>query len=146
MENCSTCFYTLEKIEPTKYWSYTCRTTTYLQNRLPYHSIQHFSIYKVLYGIITNYSFLRVFEFLVFPYLRAFVKHKLEPNQPSVFFLGVPLNIKGICALILLLEKLLFHAMRSFITTNFLSWRNFLMINSVLFKVTCFTWYLFVPL
>jgi len=70
---------------PLKFWSHAFQTTTYLINRLPTHNCSPF---QALFGDVPNYSKLRIFCCLCFPWLHPYNNHKLEPGSRSYIFLG----------------------------------------------------------
>ena len=73
---------------PKKYWSYAFTTATYLINRLPTPNLSMESPYQKLFGEAPNYSKLRVFGCLCFPWLRPYTAHKLEDRSTPCVFLG----------------------------------------------------------
>lgn len=70
------------------YWSYAFSTVVYLINRLPTPTLQLFSPYVKLFGTSPNYSKLRNFGCLCYPWLRPYSSHKLAPRSTLCVFLG----------------------------------------------------------
>ena len=77
---------------PLSFWPYAFQTATYLINRLPTPILQLKSPFESLFGDIPNYLKLRVFGCLCYPWLRPYVKHKLEPRSRPCVFLGYSLT------------------------------------------------------
>ncbi|KAG7587359.1 GAG-pre-integrase domain [Arabidopsis thaliana x Arabidopsis arenosa] len=73
---------------PKSYWTYAFTTATYLINRLPTPVIEMESPFKKLFGTAPNYSKLRVFGCLCFPWLRPYTNNKLEDRSTPCVFLG----------------------------------------------------------
>lgn len=72
---------------PTEYWTYAFATAVYLINRMPSKTLDMDSPYLRLFGTSPNYSKLRVFGCLCYPWLRPYTANKLEPRStPCVFF------------------------------------------------------------
>ncbi|XP_052877191.1 uncharacterized protein LOC128283835 [Gossypium arboreum] len=79
---------------PMNYWGYAFCSAVHLINRLPTPVLDGRSPYQSLFNYEPTYDHLRVFG-CCFPYLRPFVKHKLEfRSQPSTF-LGYSAHHKG---------------------------------------------------
>lgn len=80
---------------PIKYWGYAFCSAVHLINRLPTPVLDGRSPYQSLFNHEPTYDHLRVFGCCCFPYLRSFVKHKLEfRSQPSTC-LGYSAHHKG---------------------------------------------------
>ncbi|KAG8492772.1 hypothetical protein CXB51_010240 [Gossypium anomalum] len=80
---------------PMVYWGYAFCTAVHLINRLPTPVLGGKTPYQCLFGSIPTYDHLRVFGCYFFPYLRPFIKHKLDfRSQPSTF-LGYSSQHKG---------------------------------------------------
>ncbi|KAG8478760.1 hypothetical protein CXB51_028634 [Gossypium anomalum] len=80
---------------PMKLWGYAFCSAVHLINQLPTPVLNRQSPYQSLFGCEPTYDHLRVFGCCCFPYLRPFVKHKLEfQSQPSTF-LGYSTYHKG---------------------------------------------------
>ncbi|KAG7582826.1 Integrase catalytic core [Arabidopsis suecica] len=73
---------------PKHYWSYAFTTATYLINRLPTPNLSMESPYQKLFGETPNYTKLRVFGCLCFPWLRPYTFNKLEDRSTPCVFLG----------------------------------------------------------
>ncbi|CAA7037242.1 unnamed protein product [Microthlaspi erraticum] len=71
---------------PKSYWSYAFTTAVYLINRQPTPVLNMESPFKKLFGVPPNYSKLRVYGCLCFPWLRPYTANKIEDRStPSVF-------------------------------------------------------------
>lgn len=73
---------------PKQYWTYAFTTATYLINRLPTPVLTMESPYQKLFGEAPNYTKLRVFGCLCFPWLRPYTTHKLEDRSTPCVFIG----------------------------------------------------------
>ena len=80
---------------PLKYWSFAFQTAIFLINRLPYVVLSQNSSYGVLYNRLLDYTSLRSFGCLCFPYLRPYVSHKLANRSVVCYFLGYSAKNKG---------------------------------------------------
>lgn len=70
------------------YWTYAFSTAVYLINRLPSSVLNTDTPYHKLFGVQPNYTKLRVYECLCFPWLRPYTSHKLEDRSTPCVFLG----------------------------------------------------------
>ena len=73
---------------PLSFWSYAFKTAIYLINRLPTPVLSNKSPFESLFHSQPNYSKLRIFGCLCYPWLRPYTKHKLEPRSKPCIFLG----------------------------------------------------------
>ncbi|RVW19661.1 Retrovirus-related Pol polyprotein from transposon RE1 [Vitis vinifera] len=73
---------------PLSYWPFAFSTAVYLINRLPTPTLNHISPYFKLFGTFPNYSKLRSFGCLCYPWLRPYTSHKLESRSSSCVFVG----------------------------------------------------------
>ena len=73
---------------PLKFWSHAFLTATYLINRMPSPTLQMESPFQKLFGNAPNYSKLRVFGCLCYPWLKPYAPNKLHPRSRSCVFLG----------------------------------------------------------
>lgn len=85
---------------PLHFWDDAFTTAIYIINRIPSKLLKYQSPLEVLYGHKPNYSRLRVFGCLCYPYLRPFNKHKLEFRSAAGTFLGYSNQYKGYKALL----------------------------------------------
>ena len=69
---------------PLSFWSNAFLTATYFINRLPTPTLQMSSPYHKLFGSPPNYSKLRVFGCLCYPWLRPYSLHKLAPHSTPI--------------------------------------------------------------
>lgn len=73
---------------PKTYWSYAFSTAVYLINRQPTPLIHMESPYHKLFSVAPNYSKLRVYGCLCFPWLRSYTNNKLEDRSTPCVFIG----------------------------------------------------------
>ncbi|RVW35995.1 Retrovirus-related Pol polyprotein from transposon RE1 [Vitis vinifera] len=73
---------------PLSYWPFAFSTAVYLINRLPTPTLNHLSPYFKLFGTFPNYSKLRSFGCLYYPWLRPYTSHKLESRSSPCVFVG----------------------------------------------------------
>ena len=73
---------------PISFWSYVLETTTYLINRMPTLDLNMKSPLEFLFHSSPNYSKLRTYECLYFPWLVPYVHNKLLPKSQPCIFLG----------------------------------------------------------
>ncbi|CAH9146153.1 unnamed protein product [Cuscuta epithymum] len=78
-----------------RFWSYAFETATYLINRMPTSTLHNDSPYSLLFQKQPNYSFLRSFGCLCFPYLRPYNQHKVNFRSSRCVFLGYPSSFSG---------------------------------------------------
>lgn len=77
---------------PPSYWTYAFAAAVYLINRMPTKVLAMDSPYLRLFGATPNYSKLRVFGCLCYPWLRPYNTNKLEPRSTPCIFLGYSLT------------------------------------------------------
>ena len=73
---------------PHHLWSFACQHAVYLINRLPSPTIQNKSPYQLLFGDLPDYSSLKTFGCLCYPWLRPYTTHKLDPRSRPCVYLG----------------------------------------------------------
>lgn len=73
---------------PLKFWSHAFQTATYLINRLPTPILDHKSPYQCLFNQSPNYTKLKPFGCLCYPWLRSYTTSKLQPRSKPCLFLG----------------------------------------------------------
>ncbi|CAA7017944.1 unnamed protein product [Microthlaspi erraticum] len=73
---------------PKTYWTYAFATAVYLINRQPSPTISMESPFQKLFGTTPNYSKMRIFGSLCFPWLRPYTTHKLQDRSAACVFLG----------------------------------------------------------
>ena len=72
---------------PLCHWTHAFATTVCLINRMPTPTLNLSSPYQKIFASPSNYSKLKVFGCLCYPWLRPYTHHKLEPrSKPCVFF------------------------------------------------------------
>jgi histone deacetylase 1/2 len=77
---------------PHSYWTYAFSTAVYLINRLPTPTLNLSSPYHKIFQTAPNYSKLRIFGCLCYPWLRPYTSHKLESWSKPCVFLGYSLT------------------------------------------------------
>ena len=83
---------------PVSHWSFAFSTTIYLVNRFSTPTLNLFSPYHKLFGTAANYSKLRSFSYLSYPWLWPYSAHKLVIRSFSCVFLGYsPTQITYLC-------------------------------------------------
>ena len=80
---------------PAQYWVDAFTSATYIINRVPSPLLDNKSPFELLFGQEPNYSNFRVYGCQVFPYLRDYAKHKLEPRSLPCIFIGYSSSHKG---------------------------------------------------
>lgn len=80
---------------PSKYWDFAFEAAIHIINRLPTAILQNKSPWEVLFHSAPPITHLRTFGCAVFPNLRPYTKHKLEPRSSLCIFLGYPSGYKG---------------------------------------------------
>ena len=73
---------------PLSFWSFAFQTTSYLINHLLTPLLNNKSPFESLFRSPPNYSKLRIFGYLCFPWLKPYTSHKLEPKSRLCLFLG----------------------------------------------------------
>lgn len=63
-------------------------TVVYLINRMLIATLNYSSPYAFIFGTTPNYSKLKIFECLCYPWLRLYASYKLEPISKPCVFLG----------------------------------------------------------
>jgi len=72
---------------PLRFWPHAYAIFVYLINRIPTQTLNLCSPYEKIFGSSPNYSKLKVFGCLCYPWLRPYTSHKLEPrSKPCIFF------------------------------------------------------------
>ncbi|GAB2299629.1 hypothetical protein Dimus_038571 [Dionaea muscipula] len=80
---------------PRDYWSYAFSTAVLLINRLPSQSLSGRIPYTILMGKPADYSLLRVFGCICYPYMQPFGRTKLDYKSTTCIFLGYSSQHKG---------------------------------------------------
>jgi len=73
---------------PHNLWVEAFCTAISLINRLPTPILQGTSPYKLLFGVSPDYTFLRVFGCICYPYLGDYINKKLQPRSLQCVFVG----------------------------------------------------------
>lgn len=80
---------------PLSFWVDAFSTAVYLINRLPSPTLEDKTPFELLFGKRPDYSLLRTFGCLCFPYLRDYAPNKLSPKSSPCVFLGYSPLHKG---------------------------------------------------
>lgn len=80
---------------PTSYWLEALCTAVFLINKMPTKVLNNQIPHQLLYHSPPDYSTLRVFGCLCFPWLRPYMDHKLQPRSTKCVFLGYCTFTKG---------------------------------------------------
>ncbi|KAK1432520.1 hypothetical protein QVD17_09417 [Tagetes erecta] len=80
---------------PASFWVDAFTSATYIINRVPTPLLENKSPFQILFDQLPNYSNFRVYGCRVFPYLRDYAKHKLEPRSLPCIFIGYSSSHKG---------------------------------------------------
>ena len=77
---------------PLHFWSYAFQTAAYLINRMPTPGLHTKAPFETLFRCSLNYSKLKVFGCLCFPWLTPYAHNKLQPKSQPCVFLGYSPN------------------------------------------------------
>lgn len=78
-----------------KFWFDAYATAAYLVNRIPSQVLDHTSPYETLYRSKPDYTLLRVFGCLCYPFLGDICDDRLSPKSIPCIFVGYAPNHKG---------------------------------------------------
>ncbi|XP_023773239.1 retrovirus-related Pol polyprotein from transposon RE2 isoform X1 [Lactuca sativa] len=70
---------------PPRFWHFAFETAIYLINRMPSRTSTNISPFELVFQRPPDYSFLKVFGCLCFPYLRPYNSHKMEFRSTCIF-------------------------------------------------------------
>ena len=84
---------------PSKFWVDTVLTVAFLINRLPSAKLNNTFPYQVLYNSKSDYTHLKIFGCLCFPWLRPYIKYKLQSRSIPCVFIGYRSSFKCYCCL-----------------------------------------------
>ena len=105
-----------------KFWVDTVLTAAFLINRFPSTKLNNASPYQVLYNTKPDYTHLKIFGCLCFPWLRPYIKHKLQIEVYHVFSLDMEVPLKVIVVLTPKQGVFTLRVMSSSMKTNFPSY------------------------
>lgn len=77
---------------PTSYWTYSFAAAVYLINRLTTPNLAHSSPFQLLFQSVPNYTKLRTFGCLCYPWLRPYGQNKFSPKSTPCVFMGYSLS------------------------------------------------------
>ncbi|CAL8157153.1 unnamed protein product [Prunus armeniaca] len=90
---------------PTKFWVHYVSHAVYLISRMPSEVLNHQSPFLKLFGHAPNVQNLRVFVTAVYPYVRCYNVHKLQPRTTQCVFMGYAQAYEGVLCFNLLTDK-----------------------------------------
>lgn len=74
---------------PPHFWSYACLQAVHLINRMLTPVLHYKSPFEILFAAAPNFSNLRTFGCLCYPWLRPYTHNKLEPRSTPCIYLGI---------------------------------------------------------
>ena len=77
---------------PLIYWPFALATAVYLINRMPTPTLNLNSPFQKIFHTTPNYSKLKIFGCLCYPWLRPYTFHKLESRSKPCIFVGYSLT------------------------------------------------------
>jgi len=77
---------------PLSFWPQAFSTAVYLINRMPTKTLQFSSPFELIFQTAPNYSKLKSFGCLCYPWLHPYSSHKLEPKSKPCVFIGYSLS------------------------------------------------------
>ena len=77
---------------PLTFWSQAFSTAVYLINRMPTPTLNLSCPFELIFKTRPNYSKLKIFGCLCYPWLRPYSSHKLAPKSKPCVFLGYSLS------------------------------------------------------
>lgn len=77
---------------PHNYWPYTFASAFYLINRMPTPTLNLSSPYEMIFSTSPNYSKLKIFGCLCYPWLRSYTTNKLQSRSKPCVFLSYSLT------------------------------------------------------
>ncbi|CAL9022249.1 unnamed protein product [Prunus brigantina] len=81
---------------PGQFWFHSTAHAVYLINRMPSYVLHNQSPYFRLFGHHPDLASLRIFGTAVYPYMRHYNVHKLQPRTTQCVFLGYSPGYKGV--------------------------------------------------
>ena len=104
---------------PKSYWSHAFQTTTYLINRMPTPNLQYQSPYEILFQTTPNYSKLKTFDCLCYPWLKPYNNSKLQSKSRPCVFLGYSTNQSAYKCLDISTNKMFISRHVKFVESSF---------------------------
>ncbi|CAN1345150.1 Retrovirus-related Pol polyprotein from transposon TNT 1-94 [Linum perenne] len=80
---------------PHLFWEHTFKTATYLHNRTPTPALANRSPYQLLCKSAPDYTFLKTFGCLCYPFLRPYTQHKMDFRSKACVLIGYSASHKG---------------------------------------------------
>jgi len=77
---------------PLTFWNHAFSTAVYLINRMPTPTLNLSSPFELIFKTAPNYSRLKSFGCLCYPWIRPYSSHKLEPKSKPCVFIGYSLS------------------------------------------------------
>ncbi|CAL9014239.1 unnamed protein product [Prunus brigantina] len=81
---------------PDKFWFHSVAHAAYLINLMPSSVLRYQSPFQSLYGKVPDIKSLRIFGTAVYPYIRPYNEHKLQPRTAQCVFMGYSPGYKGV--------------------------------------------------
>ncbi|CAL2277183.1 unnamed protein product [Prunus armeniaca] len=81
---------------PSQFWFHAVAHAAYLINRMPSKGLDLQSPYYRLFGLVPDITHVKVFGTAIYPYLRPYTEHKLQPRTAQCVFLGYAPGYKGL--------------------------------------------------
>lgn len=91
-----------------QYWFVAFFTTVLFINRLTSKSLSNISHHEKMFLKPPDYNFLRVFDYLCYPLLRPYNKHKLDFRSSPYVFWGYCANQHGFISILIHLDKYIY--------------------------------------
>ncbi|XP_028083210.1 uncharacterized protein LOC114284485 [Camellia sinensis] len=73
---------------PLKFWFEALATAIYLINRMPSPQVDNLSPYEVLFQMVLDYGFLKIFGCKCYPWLKPYTSHKLQSRSKAYVVIG----------------------------------------------------------
>ncbi|KAI5345179.1 hypothetical protein L3X38_013056 [Prunus dulcis] len=81
---------------PDKFWFHSVAHAAYLINLMPSSILRYQSLFQSLYGKAPDLKSLRIFGTAVYPYIRPYNEHKLQPRIAQCVFMRYSPGYKGV--------------------------------------------------
>ncbi|CAL8176000.1 unnamed protein product [Prunus armeniaca] len=81
---------------PSQFWFHAVAHAAYLINRMPSKGLDLQSPYYRLFGLVPDITHVKVFATAIYPYLRPYTEHKLQPRTAQCVFLRYAPGYKGV--------------------------------------------------
>lgn len=92
---------------PRRFWYHSIPHSVFLINRMPSRVFDMMSPFQKLFNKQPKIASLKIFGCSIYPYLRPYNTHKLQPRSTQCVFLGYSLGYKGAMCYNIMTRKLL---------------------------------------